>query len=47
MLRSFVKLNGVPAKLLTLGEEVSKKPKKIILIFPGEHVKTKRIIKDT
>jgi len=35
MNRSFVSLNGLPAKLITLGEGIEAKPKKLILIIPG------------
>ena len=36
MEKSFVKINGIPTGLLTVGENVSDKPKKIILVIPGK-----------
>lgn len=35
MEKSFVSVNGTPAKLITLGQRVEDKPKNVVLIFPG------------
>jgi len=35
MEKSFVSVNGLPAKLITLGDGIQARPKKIILIIPG------------
>ena len=32
---SWIEINNIPTKLITLGQNVSQKPKKIILIIPG------------
>lgn len=35
MERSFITVNGLPAKFISLGDGIEAKPKKIILIIPG------------
>ena len=37
MEHSWIEIQNIPTKLITLGQNVSQKPKKIILIIPGEH----------
>ena len=44
MEKSFITVNGLPAKLITLGDGIEAKPKKIILIIPGKFI-TSVIIK--
>ena len=36
MERSFITVNGLPAKFISLGDGIEAKPKKIILIIPGK-----------
>jgi hypothetical protein len=38
---SFLLVNGVPTKLLTLGKNVEEKPEKIVLIIPGKYSNNK------
>jgi hypothetical protein len=39
MERSFITVNGLPAKFISLGDGIEAKPKKIILIIPGKVLK--------